>query len=79
MALHRHLGDGGIYLHGLLPLAVFIEMKQSIGEWEQSILPYISLGTNAVFSNMRSVFCWFSFPGKAAFVPLKKQACVNIH
>lgn len=79
MAHHRHLGGGGIYLHGLLTLAVFMEMKQSMGEWEQSILPYISLGTNAVFSSMRSVFCWFSFPGKAGFVPLKKKARVNVH
>lgn len=80
MALHRHLGGGGgIYLHGLLILAVFTEMKQSMGEWEQSILPYISLGTNAVFSSMRSVFCGFSFPGKAGFIPLKKKAHVNVH
>lgn len=79
MALHRHFGGSGIYLHGLLTLAVFMEKKQSMGEWEQSILPYISLGTNAVFSSMRSVFCWFSFPGKAGFVPLKTKARVNIH
>lgn len=80
MALHRHLGGGGgIYLHGLLTLAVFMEMEQSMGEWEQSILPYFSLGTNAVFSSMRSVFCWFSSPGKAGFVPLKEKAHVNVH
>lgn len=72
MALHRHLGGGGgVYLHGLLTLAVFMEMKQSMGEWEQSILPYISLGTNAVLSS--------SFPGKAGFVPLERQAHVNVH
>lgn len=68
-----------VVVHGLLTLAVFMEMKQSMGEWEQSILPYISLGNNAAFSSMRSVFCWFSFPEKAIFASLMKKAHVNVH
>lgn len=48
-------------------------MKQSVQKWEQSILPYISLGTNAVFSDIRSVFCSLSLLGKQALSTLRAR------
>lgn len=48
-------------------------MKRSMQKWEQSILPYISLGRNAVFSNIRSAFCSLSLPGKQVWSTLKAR------